>query len=80
MLKPNDKTALLKFLKDWAKPMQVIFDQRFGKNKIGHVIIAVDTGNEPTITYSTNLRDGDFKRLLKILSDKVNDRSITLLN
>ena len=76
MLKPNDKTALLKFLKDWAKPMQEIFNQRFGKNKIGHIIIAVDTGNEPTITYSTNLRDGDFKRLLKILSDKVNDRTI----
>lgn len=76
MLSPKDKEQLLRFLKDWAKPMQEILDQRFGKRKIGHVIIAVDTGNSPNITYSTNLREADFKRLLQLLSDKVNARRI----
>ena len=76
MLKENDKTALLKFLKEWAKPMQEIFNQRFGARKIGHIIIAVDTGNEPTITFTTNLRDGDFKRCMKVLSDRVNESRI----
>ena len=80
MLTTKDKESLLKFLKEWAKPMQELLNQRFGKNKIGHIIIAVDTGNSPNITYSTNLRDGDFKRLLKILSDKVNDRTIVTIN
>lgn len=76
MLQPNDKTALLKFLKEWASAAQEIFNARFGKNKIGHIFIAIDTDNEPTITYATNLRDADFKRALKLLADKVNDRTI----
>ena len=80
MLKPADKTALLKFLKDWAKAMQEVFNARFGKNKIGHIIIAVDTQNEPTITYETNLRERDFQRCMRLLADKVNDRSIITLN
>jgi hypothetical protein len=80
MLKPTDKTALLKFLKDWAKAMQEIFNERFGKNKVGHIIIAVDTGNNPTITYETNLRERDFQRCMRLLADKVNDKSIVTLN
>lgn len=80
MLTPKDKTALLTFLKDWAKPMQEILNQRFGKNKVAHILIAIDTGAEPTITYSSNLRDADFKRCMKILADKVNERSIITLN
>ena len=76
MLTPADKESLLRFLKDWAKAMQEIFNARFGKNKLGHILIAIDTGAEPTITYSTNLRDADFKRAMKLLADKVNDRSI----
>jgi hypothetical protein len=80
MLNPKDKDALLRFLKDWAKPMQEIFDQRFGKNKLGHVLIAVDTGAEPTITFASNLKDADFKRLLRILSDKLNERKIITYN
>lgn len=80
MLKPKDKEALLRFLKDWAKPMQSIFNERFGKNRIGHIIIATDTGNEPTVSYVTNLRDADFKRLMRMLADKVNDRTIITLN
>lgn len=76
MLQTKDKEALLQFLKDWAKAMQQIFDARFGKNKVGHIIIALDTGNEPTVTYVSNLRDGDFKRCLKMLADKVNERTI----
>ena len=76
MLQQKDKDALLRFLKDWAKAMQEIFNSRFGKNKLGHIIIAIDTGNAPTITYVTNLRDNDFKRALKLLSDTVNSRTI----
>ena len=76
MLAPKDKEALLRFLKDWAKAMQEIFNQRFGKNKLGHIIIAIDTGNEPTITYETNLRERDFQRCMKLLADKVNERRI----
>ena len=80
MLQTKDKEALLKFLKEWAKAMQHIFDARFHKNKLAHIIIALDTGNEPTITYTTNLRDGDFKRCLRLLADKVNEQKIELLN
>jgi hypothetical protein len=76
MLKPNDKVALLKFMKEWCKPMQDIFNQRFGRNKIGHILIALDTGAEPTVSYVTNLRDADFKRCLQMLSQTVNDRRI----
>ena len=80
MLQTKDKEALLQFLKDWAKPMQEIFDARFNKNKVAHIIIALDTGNEPTITYVTNLRDADFKRAMRLLADKLNERKIELLN
>ena len=80
MLQTRDKEALLRFLKDWAKAMQQIFDARFNKNKLAHIIIALDTGNEPTITYVSNLRDGDFKRVMHLLADKVNERKIELLN
>ena len=76
MLQTRDKEALLKFLKDWAKPMQEIFNQRFGKNKVGHIIIAVSTDNEPTVSYCTNLRDADFKRCMQMLAAKVNERTI----
>lgn len=76
MLTPKDKEQLLKFLKDWAKPLQEILDARFGKGKIGHVIISIDTGYQPNVTFTTNLRDADFKRLLKMLSDKVNSSVI----
>lgn len=76
MLQTKDKEDLLRFLKDWAKAMQEIFNARFGKNKLGHIIIAIDTAAEPTITYETNLRDADFKRAMKLLADKVNDRTI----
>ena len=80
MLQTKDKEALLQFLKDWAKPMQEIFDARFNKNKVAHIIIALDTGNEPTITYVTNLRDADFKRAMRLLADKLNERKIERLN
>lgn len=80
MLNQKDKDALLQFLKDWAKPLNEILEARFGKNKVGHVIIAVDTGNEPNISYTTNLRDKDFKRLLEVLNKKVNDRRIITYN
>jgi len=76
MLPTKDKEALLQFLKDWAKPMQEIFNNRFGKNKIGHIIIALDTGNEPTVSFTTNLRDRDFKRCLRMLADRVNESRI----
>lgn len=76
MLRTKDKEALLQFLKDWAKPMQEIFDSRFGKSKIGHILIALDAGNEPTVCYVSNLRDADFKRCMKMLADKVNDTRI----
>lgn len=76
MLQTKDKEALLKFLKDWAKPMQVIFDERFGKSKIAHIIIALDVGNEPTVSFVSNLRDSDFKRCLKLLAEKVNETRI----
>lgn len=80
MLQTRDKEALLRFLKDWAKPMTNILDARFGKRKVGHIIIAISTDNEPTITYTTNLRDGDFKRALRLLADKVNERVIETIN
>ena len=80
MLQTRDKEALLQFLKDWAKAMQQIFDARFNKNKVAHIIIALDTGNEPTVTYVTNLRDADFKRVMRLLADKVNERKIELLH
>ena len=80
MLNTHDKEALLQFLKDWAKAMQQILDARFHKNKVAHIIIALDTGNEPTITFATNLRDADFKRALRILADRINERKIELLN
>ena len=80
MLQTRDKEALLRFLKDWAKAMQTIFDARFNKNKVAHIIIALDTGNEPTVTYVTNLRDADFKRVMRLLADKVNERKIELLH
>ena len=76
MLNPKDKDVLLRFLKDWAKPLQEILNARFGKNKIGHLLITVDTGNNPTVTYTTNLRDGDFKRLLHMLATHVNESRI----
>lgn len=78
MLNPKDKEALLRFIKDWAKPMQEILNQRFGKDKVGHIIIAVDTGRNPNVSFTTNLKDSDFKRLLKILSDKLNERKIII--
>ena len=80
MLQTRDKEALLQFLKDWAKPMTDILDARFGKRKVAHIIIALSTDNEPTVTYVTNLRDADFKRALRLLADKVNERKIELLN
>lgn len=80
MLQTRDKEALLRFLKDWAKPMNELLEARFGKRKIGHIIIAISTDNEPTITYSTNLRDRDFKRCLRLLADKVNERRIETIN
>lgn len=80
MLTPKDKDALLRFLKEWAKPMQEIFNQRFGKNKVGHIIIAVDTGAEPTISFTTNLRDADFKRCMQLLANKLNERRIVTIN
>ena len=76
MLSPKDKDILLRFLRDWAKPLQELLNQRFGKNKLGHVIITVDTGNNPNVTYTTNLRDADFKRLLRVLGDRVNESRI----
>ena len=80
MLQTRDKEALLQFLKDWTKALQEIFDARFNKNKLAHIVITLDTGNEPTITYVTNLRDGDFKRVMQLLTDKLNERKIELLN
>ena len=76
MLTPNDKTALLKFLKDWARPMQDIFNARFGNRRVGHIIIAVETGNQPTVSFTTNLHDNDFKRCMRMLADKVNESRI----
>ena len=76
MLNPKDKEALLRFLKDWAKPLQEILNARFGKGKLGHVLITVDTGNNPTVTFTTNLRDQDFKRLLHMLSTHLNESRI----
>lgn len=76
MLPTRDKDAMLKFMKDWCKPMQDIFNGRFGKNKIGHILITLDTGNEPTVSYVTNLRDADFKRAMQMLAHKVNERTI----
>lgn len=80
MLQTRDKEALLQFLKDWTKALQEIFDARFNKNKLAHIVITLDTGNEPTITYVTNLRDGDFKRVMQLLTDKLNERKIERLN
>ncbi len=80
MLQTRDKEALLRFLKDWAKATQEIFDARFHKNKVAHIIIALSTDNEPTVTYVTNLRDADFKRALRLLADRVNERKIEHLN
>ena len=76
MLRTPDREALVQFMKDWVKPMKHIFDQRFGKNKIGYILITLDTGNEPTVNYITNLRDRDFKRCLQMLADKVNETHI----
>lgn len=80
MLTPKDKQALLKFLKDWSKPLNEILNARFGKRKVAHILIAIDTETNPSITYTTNLRDGDFKRCLKLLSDNMNERRIETLN
>lgn len=80
MLSPKDKETLLRFLKDWAKPLQALLDARFGKAKLGHVIITVDTGDNPNVTFATNLRDADFKRLMRTLSDKVDSRIIHTSN
>ena len=76
MLQTKDKESLLKFLQDWAKAMQEIFNQRFGLNKLGHIIIALDVGKEPTVSFATNLRDADFKRCLRMLADRVNEARI----
>lgn len=76
MLRTKEKEALLQFMKDWCKPMTDILNARFGKGKIGHILITLDTGNEPTVTYVTNLRDGDFKRCLQMLATKLNERII----
>lgn len=81
MLRTKDKDALLQFMHDWVKPMRSLLDARFGKNKIGHILITLDTGNEPTVNYVTNLRDRDFKRCMQLLANKVNEtRIITDLN
>lgn len=80
MLTTHDKEALLQFLKDWCKPMTEILNSRFGRGKVGHILIAVSTDNEPTISYTTNLRDGDFKRCIQLLADKINERKIERLN
>ena len=80
MLQTKDKEAILKFLMGWAKAIQEILDARFNKNKVAHIIIALSTDNEPTVTYVTNLRDADFKRVLRLLADKVNERKVELLN
>lgn len=76
MLPQKDKDALLKFMHDWLKPMQDILNTRFGRNKIGHILITLDTGNEPTVSYVTNLRDRDFKRCLQMLATVVNERKV----
>ena len=76
MLPTRDKDVLLTFIKDWGATMQKLFDTRFGKRKVAHIIIALDTGNEPTVSFTTNLRDGDFKRCLKMLADKVGEVKI----
>ena len=76
MLQTKDKESLLTFLKGWAKPMQEILDHRFGKSKIGHILIALDAGNEPTVCYVSNLRDPDFKRCMQMLASKVNETRI----
>lgn len=76
MLRTKDKDALLKFMHDWLKPMNELLAARFGKNKIGHILICLDTGNEPTVNYVTNLRDGDFKRCMKLLADKLNETRV----
>lgn len=76
MLRTKEKEAILKFMHDWCKPMQVLLDTRFGKRKIAHILITLDTGNEPTVNYVTNLRDGDFKRCLRMLADRVNEARI----
>jgi len=78
MLKPADKESLLRFLKDWGRAMNELMTQRFGKNKVGHILIAVDTGNDPTVVYETNLRERDFQRCMKLVADKVNDKSIII--
>lgn len=80
MLQTRDKEALLKFMKEWCKPMTEILNARFGKAKIGHILITISTDNEPTVTYTTNLRDGDFKRCITMLAAKLNDRKIETIN
>ena len=80
MLNQVDKDALLQFLKDWAKPMVEIFNARFGKNKIGYILIGMSTDNEPTVSYTTNLREADFKRAMRLLADKLNDSRIIKLD
>jgi len=76
MLNPKDKEVIVRSMAKWAEAMQHSFDVRFGKKKIGHVIITLDTGSEPTVNWSTNLRDSDFKRLLKMLAERVDSSRI----
>ena len=53
----------------WADNMKVALDQKFGKDKVGHLLILFPFGHSGQISWISNARTGSLIGMLRQLAD-----------
>lgn len=55
----------------WAKEMRLALDNRFGKDKVGHILILFPFGQTTTCSWISNARRASVVAMLRHMADQI---------
>ena len=58
-------------LRHWSSTMKVMLNSKFGKDKVGHIIILFPFGYGPKVSWISDARSAHIVHLLRELADHI---------
>lgn len=80
MLNDAQKKEMVENLKGIGARFTQMMEHIWGKGRIAHFFLAMDTGQPPTINFATNLRSHEIIRMLKLLIEKLEEQETKIIH
>lgn len=78
---PNDRRELQAAMKSWGETMKAMLDGRFGKGKVGYILILAPIGRESSLSWISDLSFASCKATFEALQQRtkqLDEKSIRL--